>query len=635
MSELFRIRFEPIGLAVAVTETESTVMDAAVIYNLPMRFDCGGKGVCGKCRVVPEPPESLAPLTDTERRRLAPEQLAEGQRLACQAVVRGNVRVTIPEQLSDSTEVRGKDGVAGTYEAAPLVSRVLLPKTPPPEPVDGRSATLESWLAERVKTATGRDVAFKSPHALRQAALPDRCAGESTLVLHETRGVTAVLSGHHPAGLGVAFDLGTTTLAAYLCDLNDGRVLATASAVNPQRRFGEDVISRIAYANQSEGGLRQLQGMVADALNELIKRCVGAAGFGTGDVDEVTVVGNTTMLQVFAGIHPASLGATPYLPAVREFPDFSAADLDLSLNPGTNVHLLPVVSGFVGGDTMGAALADGPHHRDEITLIVDIGTNGELVLSTPSGLWATSCATGPALEGAQISCGMRAVSGAVYKVEPGTDGGVRCRVLGENGTRPLGLCGSGVIDAVAVLRRLGIIEPSGRFNPEAPGVIRDERGLGRRFVLVSAGESGSGTDVYLSLKDIRSLQLAKAALSVGIEFLMRQAGVARVDRTVLTGAFGARFDWKNAAVIGMLPQGSFNGEVRPMDNLAGVGAIMALLNRKRREEVSRISRRVRFIELAGDSAFAMRFAQATGFPVLDESYDFLGRNAGEGSRASG
>ena len=550
--------------------------------------------------------------------------MAEGQRLACQAVVCGNVRVTIPDQLVDSTEVRGKDGVAGPYPAKPLVSRIFLPSAPPPEPVDGRSATLRSWLAARAKAETGREIVFTDPHALRQAALPEPCTGAVTLVVHETRGVTAVMPGRRPDSLGVAFDLGTTTLAAYLCDMKSGRVLAAASAVNPQRRFGEDVISRIAYANQSESGLRQMQVMIADAMNAMIDRCVASAGAAPSDVDEVTVVGNTTMQQVFAGFHPSAIGAAPYLPAVREFPDFSAADLGLALNPGANVHLLPVVSGFVGGDAMGATLADGPHHRGEISLIVDIGTNGELVLAAPSGLWATSCATGPALEGAQISCGMRAVSGAVYKVEPGPDGGVFCHVLGDKGTRPLGLCGSGVIDAAAALRRQGIIEPSGRFNPHARGVVCDENGLGRRYVLVPAGDSGSGAEIFLSLKDVRSLQLAKAALSVGVEFLMARAGVARVDRTVLTGAFGARFDWRSAVVIGMLPEGAVAGAVEPMDNLAGVGAILSLVNRDRREEILRVSRGVRFIELAGDPAFAMRFAQATRFPELDDAHDLSG-----------
>ena len=266
-----------------------------------------------------------------------------------------------------------------------------------------------------------------------------------------------------------------------------------------------------------------------------------------------------------------------------------AADLGLALHCGTNVHLLPVVSGFVGGDAMAAVLADGPHRRKETSLIVDIGTNGELLLAAPSGLWATSCATGPALEGAQISCGMRAVSGAIYRVEPMPGGGVRCLVLGEEGTRPLGLCGSGVIDAVAVLRRQGVIEAPGRFHPGARGVVCDERGLGTRVVLVPEGDSGSGAEISLSLKDVRSLQLAKAALSVGIEFLMRQAGVDRVDRAVLTGAFGARFDWRNAALIGMLPEGAVAGTVEAEDNLAGVGAVMALVNRELREEILRVS----------------------------------------------
>ncbi|MDX9819041.1 MAG: 2Fe-2S iron-sulfur cluster-binding protein, partial [Desulfococcus multivorans] len=383
MSDLFKIRFEPMGLAVAVSGTDSTIMEAALIYGLPMRFDCGGKGVCGKCLVVTEPPENMGPITDAERRILSPEQLKEGQRLACQAVVRGHVRVTVPEQMIDSSEVRGKDGVSGSYAANPLVSRIFLPKTTPPEPMDGRSATLESWILDRAAAVCDRGLTFRNRHALGQAGLPDQCTGEVTLAVHEVHGVTAVLTGRRPASLGIAFDLGTTTLAAYLCDLKDGRVLTTASAVNPQRRFGEDVISRIAYANRSAAGFRQMQGLILDAVNGLIEQCIAAAKFHLEDVDEVTVVGNTTMLQIFAGFHPSSLGVTPYLPVAREFPHFNAADLSLSLNPGTPVHILPVVSGFVGGDTMGAALADGPYHRDGVTLIIDIGTNGEVMLSTP------------------------------------------------------------------------------------------------------------------------------------------------------------------------------------------------------------------------------------------------------------
>lgn len=617
MSDRFKIRFEPMGLAVAVPKGGVTVMEAAGMHHIPMRFDCGGKGVCGKCRVIPEPAGALSPATETERQMLSPEEAAMGCRLACQAVVRGHLRVTVPEALVDATEVRGKDGVAGVYPAKPSVSRVILPAAPLPEPVDGRPATLRSWMAARGRAETGREVVLTDPHALRQASLPDACAGETTLVVHDTRGVTAVLPGRRPRSLGVALDLGTTTLAAYLCDMKRGRVLSAASAVNPQRRFGEDVISRIAHADQSESGLRQMQGMVASAVNALIERAAAAAEALPSDVDEVTAAGNTTMLQIFAGFHPGAIGVAPYLPTVREFPDFSAADLGLALHPGTNVHLLPVVSGFVGGDAMAAVLADGPHRRKETSLIVDIGTNGELLLAAPSGLWATSCATGPALEGAQISCGMRAVSGAIYRVEPMPGGGVRCLVLGEEGTRPLGLCGSGVIDAVAVLRRQGVIEAPGRFHPGARGVVCDERGLGTRVVLVPEGDSGSGAEISLSLKDVRSLQLAKAALSVGIEFLMRQAGVDRVDRAVLTGAFGARFDWRNAALIGMLPGGAVAGTVEAEDNLAGVGAVMALVNRELREEILRVSRSVRFVELAGDPAFPAHFTRATRFPGVE------------------
>jgi uncharacterized 2Fe-2S/4Fe-4S cluster protein (DUF4445 family) len=296
-----------------------------------------------------------------------------------------------------------------------------------------------------------------------------------------------------------------------------------------------------------------------------------------------------------------------------------AADLGLDLSPGVNLYLFPVISGFVGGDTMGVILADKPHQRDKNCLLVDIGTNGEVVLGNRQGLWVTSCATGPALEGAQLSCGMRAVSGAIHRVDidPSTHE-FKCQILGDKAsTRPLGICGSGVIDAVAAMRRVGLLLPTGRFNEGMPGVLCDQKGIGRKVVLIPAERSGTGQDIVISLADIRQIQLAKAALAVGIEFLMRRTGIEELDRTVLTGAFGARFDWRNAVTIGMLPQAVLEGEVLPMDNLAGVGAIMALLDKKARLEAANLSERIRFLELAQEPDFATRFPESTTFPALE------------------
>jgi uncharacterized 2Fe-2S/4Fe-4S cluster protein (DUF4445 family) len=372
-------------------------------------------------------------------------------------------------------------------------------------------------------------------------------------------------------------------------------------------------------ANEQESGLKDLQGLMAEAVNFLIGRCLDQIGGSRNDIDEVTAVGNTTMEQVFAGLHPHGLGVVPYMPATRSPLDLRAADMGLGLNPGVNLHLFPVISGFVGGDTMGVILADKPHERDENCLIVDIGTNGEVVLGNRQGLWVTSCATGPALEGAQLSCGMRAVSGAIHRidVDPATYE-FKCQILGDDpSTRPLGICGSGVIDAVAAMRRVGILLPTGRFNEELPGVLCDEKGIGRKVVLVPADRSGTGEDVIISLADIRQIQLAKAALAVGIEFLMRKMGIEKLDRTVLTGAFGARFDWRNAVTIGMLPQAVLAGEVLPMDNLAGVGAIMALLHKQARSEAAELAEQIKFLELAQEPDFAIRFPESTTFPSIE------------------
>lgn len=265
---------------------------------------------------------------------------------------------------------------------------------------------------------------------------------------------------------------------------------------------------------------------------------------------------------------------------------------------------------------MGAILAERPHERDAVTLIVDIGTNGEVVLGNRKGLWATSCATGPALEGAQISCGMRAVSGAIHRAwSEGPNGPIAYEVLGnQGGNRPIGICGSGIIDAIAVLRRMGAILPGGRLDEQNDIVSVDHGGIGRSVTIAAGSRSVTGNDIVLTLKDVRQIQLAKGALFTGIEFLMRKAGIEKIDRTVLTGAFGARFNWENALAIGMLPPAVAEGEVAAKDNLAGIGVVMALLDRKLRREARELCRRIRYLELASEPDFAMAFAKATAFP---------------------
>ena len=617
MGKICRIMFEPMGISTEVSSNTS-IWEAAGDMNIPVRSDCGGKGLCGKCRLIAEPANSLSEMSEQELDILSPGEIKKSYRLACQARIQGDVTITVPEKMMDSREAKGKTGLSGFYPLDPLIERIVIPKNELPKSGQGISMDLAGWAEKKAKAITDRDIYIKDLDALMQLSLPSVSEGDMTIVNHSQRGVTAILAGSRLRTLGCAVDIGTTTLAAYLCDMSTGEVLTSAASVNPQRRYGEDVMSRIAMADRREDGLEKLQNLVIDGINYLITRCVEEVGATRDEIDEVTLVGNTTMEMIFAGFHPYGLGVSPYMPVLRSSIDLKAREVGLAVNPGTNLYLFPVVSGFVGGNTVAAIVAEKPYLKDEICLIVDIGTNGELVLGNREKLWATSCATGPAFEGAQITCGMRAVSGAIYKVEvdPLT-GQPSWSVFGDgDDIPPVGICGSGLIDAMAVMRKIGVLLPSGRLNEGKPGVISDAKGIGREYVLVPAEKSGTKKNISIMLHDVRQFQLAKSALSVGIQLLMLKANVKRVDRLILTGAFGSRFNWRNAVETGMFPRESAEGDVLSLDNLAGVGAITALLDKKQREEADRLSQTTRFIELAMDPEFTIRFPKATRFPDI-------------------
>ncbi len=609
-----KVLFEPMGVFTAV-DGERTLLELALAAGLAIRTDCGGQGKCGQCRVKVSPPESFSPLTEIESETLSAEELAAGFRLACQTKPFGRATVSVPEGVMDSGQALGKTGLDGRFVVRPMVERIVLPGEPAVS--EGRADDLASLIGDRIEAVSGRRIEPREIAALRDLSRLQAAGGEVTLIRHRRRGLTAVLAGRRPRSLGLAVDVGTTTLAGYLCDLTTGRVLASAGAANPQRRFGEDVISRIAHAAAEPEGLDELRRLVIEAVNRLLAHCLESTGAKSRDVDEVTLVGNPTMLHLALGLHPRSLGVAPYRPVSRRMGDFEAAELDLDLNPATNVHVLPVISGYIGGDAVGAILAARPQDGEETTLIVDIGTNGELILGDKRGLWATSCATGPALEGAHISCGMRAAAGAIHRFdnEPGSPGLVY-EVVGGRERRPAGLCGSGVIDLAAALRRNGALLESGGFNADAPGVVVDGDGVGRGYLIVPAEETAAGRELVLELKDVRQIQLAKAALRAGIDILMGVAGVERIDRLVLTGAFGARFDWRNAVVIGMLPPSAVAGRVEIQENGAGLGAIIALLDREARAEAGRLSERVTTVDLAARPEFNQAYLAAMAFPPL-------------------
>ncbi len=608
MTDRVDIRFEPFQINGTVPK-KMTVFQAAMDLGIPIRSDCGQKGTCAKCCVVPDNPGHLSLPTSIEKKILTKDAAASSQRLACQAKITGPVTFTIPKDLAITEEVSGKTGIKGSFPVNAATTRYHISK----EALNISGSEDIPGLSEKILSAVEKEcnkpIGFDPALSLGDVSSNKLVSSGITAVLHEKKGITAVLEGLRQTSLGMAFDIGTTTIAGYLCHLKSGNIIASKAAINPQRPFGEDVISRIAAISEDEACLAKLQELVISAMNRLMDECLDIAGYAKEDIDEITVVGNTTMEHIFANLNPKSIGVYPYVPMTYQSMLPAASELDMNLSAATPCYIFPVISGFLGGDILSALLADQSFNRKDTTLIIDIGTNGELLLHSEKGIWATSCATGPALEGAQISCGMRAAKGAINEVfvdEKDTNKLI-FKTIGNK--KPIGICGSGIIDALAAMRKAGITKENGTFNLDVSGVEIDKNNVGKSFKIPK-------TRLHITLKDVRQVQLAKAALFVGIESLLKNAGIEKVDRTILTGAFGATFNWKNARDIGMLPPSILNGKVKSAQNLAGQGAIMALLDKHQRTKIEAVAKKIIFLDLAAEPDFTMKFSNATQFPDL-------------------
>ncbi len=587
------LTFQPSGRR-GMAAIGQDLLSAARSLGVEIESSCGGKGTCKKCRVLIESAaEGTSPPTEIERQALDRDALAAGTRLACQTLVRSDVRVFVPQESRRNRPVVRKEAGARTVPVDPAVKRYRVTLTAP---------TLDDPLAdtERIVAALERE------HGLAGVTLdyeilktlPGIARGakwDLDIVVWQPGETGGVVVDVRAAGtdvrlLGLAVDIGTTTIAAYLTDLQSGEVLATESSMNPQVAFGDDVIARLHHTIHNESGLAELQRVVADEVNGLAEQAVRSCGAALGDIFDVVMVGNTAMHHLFLGIDARYLGAAPFVPAVRGPVDIQASAVGLAFHPGCRLHVLPVEAGFVGADNVGVLIAEEPYLHDEVILIIDIGTNGELVLGNRRRMLSTSCATGPALEGSHIEFGMRAAPGAIERVriDPGTLE-VRFKVIGREDWQTeqaagegaaLGICGSGIIEAAAEMYRAGVILPDGGFAPDlVNNRIILEKGRPRRFVIAKPEETAIGRAITVSLKDIRALQLAKAALRAGADILLQRYGIDQPDRVVLAGAFGTYIDKYHALAIGMLPDCPPD-RVTSVGNAAGDGARFALLSRK-------------------------------------------------------
>jgi uncharacterized 2Fe-2S/4Fe-4S cluster protein (DUF4445 family) len=448
------------------------------------------------------------------------------------------------------------------------------------------------------------------------------------------REVLRAQPGYHDAAYGLAIDIGSTTVVAHLCDLRTGALRSTQVAMNPQVRYGEDLMSRVSYAMREAQGTQRMHRAIVRTLNELSQQACAAAGIAAEDVLDVVLVGNPIMHHLALGIDPSDLGGAPFALTVSGPVDGRAADIGLRLHPAARLHVLPCIAGHVGADHVAVLLAEAPYELDEVSLVVDVGTNAEISVGNRQRIVCASSPTGPAFEGAQITHGQRAAPGAVERVridaatlEPrwkviGHDEWLSDDVAAAPAVRATGICGSGIIEAIAELRMTGLLRPDGLFDEVRPTPRLRRRGRTFEYVLVGAAASATGSEIVITQSDVRAIQLAKAALYAGASLLLRRLGLDHVDRVVLAGAFGSYLSPLHAMALGLIPDCELS-RVTAVGNAAGDGARIALLNSQARLEAVRLAGWVEHVQIATDPAFQDTFVAAMALPHASDPFPHL------------
>jgi uncharacterized 2Fe-2S/4Fe-4S cluster protein (DUF4445 family) len=634
----YMVVFQPSGIRGKVDDSV-TIMEASRKLGADIESLCGGKATCGKCRVKIEEGEfrkygitssiaSVSPISEGDRKLLSKQQLRDNYRLACQTHIHGDCVIFVPEESRKGQQVIRKEAGARNIRLKPAVKKYHV--TLKPATLHDNIGDFERLQAELARRYKLRELTIDYPVLLNLQKSVREDDWEVTVSVWKNREIINVESGHVKKNYGLAVDIGTTTIAGYLCDLSSGEVVATDAMMNPQVAYGEDVMSRISYSVKSEEGLRQLNQAIIKGLNQIAGRAAVQAGIKRSDIVDMTVVGNTCMHHIFLNINPLYLGKTPFSPGVHHSLDIKARDLGIKISPGAYTHVLPIEAGFVGADNVGVLIAEEPYNQEEMLLIIDIGTNGELILGNRSKLLSASCATGPAFEGAEIKHGMRAAPGAIerIKIDPKTRE-VQFKVIGNerwsNDAKNLkarGICGSGIFDVAAQMFLAGIIDKSGRFNSHLKTPRLRKAGKEPAFVIAWAEETAIEDDIVICQSDIRAIQLAKGAVYAGARTLMNRLGVDRLDKVILAGAFGSYIDRESAAVIGLFPDCDLEN-VYAVGNAAGDGARIALLNVDKREEADIIARRVEYVELTVEPNFNKTFTQALLFPHMEDKFPYL------------
>ncbi|MEM0057899.1 MAG: ASKHA domain-containing protein [Candidatus Bathyarchaeia archaeon] len=608
-NENVEVTFEPISKRVLVN-AGTTVLQAANEAGISLTTECGGKGTCGKCRVIVGKPECLSELTDSERRHLSTFEVSQGYRLACQAKVLRSTTIMLPAESHLGTRRFQATGLERVLTPKPAVKKVHVKMSKPTlsdiRPDYERLVDALPPIYQQAEVA--HEVLKEIPTIIRQSNF------DVTATIWSGRRIISVESGDTSEKVfGLAVDIGTSKIVCHLVDLVNGKTLDIESAENPQLVYGEDIISRITFATADPKNLETLQKALVNVINKIVGKICRRQGIERGQIYEAVVVGNTAMHHLFLGIQPKYVALSPFTPAVKKQLNVEASKLKIRIKPSGIVTILPVIAGFVGADAVADALASGICDSEDVSMLIDVGTNTEVLVGNSQDVIACSCASGPAFEGFHIRHGVKAVEGAIEKVRIREDFEVEYETIGRK--KPIGLCGSAMIDLVAEMFKRGLIDSGGRINLNMKTERLRKRNGEIEFVVAWGGETKTGRDITITQGDIREVQLAKAAIYAACSILMEKKGLKEddFDRVFVAGAFGNYLNLENAKVLGLIPDIPLE-KIEFIGNAAITGAKMALISVEAREKADEISRKTRYVELAADQNFNKEFIDATLIP---------------------
>ena len=630
------IDFEPISRRFNVTSLDKTLYEILLGMDIRIRAECRGKGTCGKCRLqIQEGNQFLNPPTKIEQRFILDGDIEDGVRLACQTKIKKtvkdqlkankniNLKIYLPENiLIDNFQIL-TSGIGKGVELNPAIKKYFL-KIPKPS-FDNQVADLERIICQLSNQYSHVKIPINIEYNLLKKIpklLNDNNSEITLTIWNGEKIINLEQNNLSDKNYGIAFDIGTTTLVGYLLNLNNKKIYAVDSKLNPQTQYGEDVISRIAFIKENPKGLEILQSCLIKEMNKIIFNTCKNVNINPHQISEASIVGNSVMHHIFLGLNPIQIGISPYIPIIQNSIDIKARTINLNILKNGNVHILPLFAGFVGADTMGVIISSKIYEENELTLIIDIGTNGEIIIGNKDILAVGSCAAGSALEGAHIKHGMRAAAGAIdsVKIDPKN---LEISYTTIRNKKPIGICGSGLIDIVAEMLRAKILTRSGSFSKE---IIHHKNFIDnsnvKEYIIVNEHDTPLNRQITISLADIRQIQMAKAAFYSGIKIMIKHLfdhfddNSLNIEKVLLAGAFGNYIDKENTKFIGMIPDIN-KDNILQIGNAAGIGAQYSLLDINTRKIAKNLLDKVRYIEIARDKNFQREYAEAMYFPHMN------------------